>query len=316
MLVCTAGSLSGCAWVNQLGDHRAIEAHELALQARSAEADGDWNRAADLLTQASETDSADSDVRRQLAGVLVRQGHLREAADELQMAVESVPDDVECRVELARVLIDLEDYDGAREHIATALENEPDCVKARLLNAQLAEQSRDADEALDNYLHVLAVDDDQVPALLGAAESYIQLGTPTQACPLLNSVCRSTRPTCEQQARAHWLLGVAYGREQRWNDAASVLSAAAEQGYQMTADDRYRLAYAHLAGENVEAAAGELSGALAMEPNHSNALAMATMLHRESLIESGSVVQAGYSNQPFPVPQGWQPMAQTPTGNR
>lgn len=222
----------------------------------------------------------DIDRRCRKATQLLDSGDAAGAAEVLEEAIAAHPDEIDARLQLARVLQGLRRLDEADEEASAVLAAAPQNVEALLLRAEIAAVDGRPDKALERYHRVLAASPGNVPAQLRIAQLEMAAAHPERAAPLLRSVCQSTQTSPEQRADAMWTLGLAYGLERRWSDAAAALAAAAPHRPRMTADDWYQLAYARNLAGDAEGAASDLQQALQREPGHRGAAAMQQELRR------------------------------------
>jgi tetratricopeptide (TPR) repeat protein len=285
------------------------ESRQLTERARDAAEASNYERANELLKRAGELTPNDPDVQREQARTALSQGHRRDAIEALSHAVENDPDDVTSRVQLARLLMDEGLRDLAVEPLDRALEMDPRHVEALLLKAKLAEFAGDQNVALETYHRVLSCDCDQVEARLALARLQASTGKWERATPLLRAICECPRSTPQQKADAKWSLGIAYGHEQLWEEAAKALSDSSEIRGDLSADDWYQVAYAHLHAEDYEGAAAAMSSALKKNPQHEPSLAMSNFFQTFGGGDSRSmprpIVPAAYTSADLPAPRGW-----------
>ena len=114
----------------------------------------------------------------------------------------------------------------------------------------------------------------------------------------MRTVVESDRISVPEQARAHWALGLIYGRDRRWAESAAQLSAAAALRPELSADETYQIAYAWWEAGDREKAQEYVSRTLAASPQHADALALAAALH-----QGESASQTAYSRLPLPAPK-------------
>lgn len=301
-------SVPGCAWVRHLLPNPTEESRDLTERAKAAADSTNYTRANELLRRAGELTPDDPEIYRQQAETFLAQGNRRDAIEALSHAVEKDPDDVASRVQLSKLLIAEELPDLAEEPLDRALEMDPRHVEGLLLKAKLAENSGKQDVALETYHRVLGCDGEQVEARLALARLQASTGKWDRATPLLRAISECPRSTPAQKADAKWALGVAYGREQLWREAARELTEAAELRDNVTADDWYRIAYARLQAEDYESARSALATSLQKNSQHEQAVAMSAFFTAygwgESRSMPQSVVPTAYTNA-VPAPAGW-----------
>lgn len=302
-------SLSGCAWVRGVVADPSAESHRLTERAREAADEANYTRAKELLHRAGKLTPDDPDVHRELARTLLAQGQRRDAIEALSHAIENDPDDMTSRVQLARLLIDEGLPELAAEPLDRAIEIDARNVDALLLKAKLSEQVGKQDVALETYHRVLSCDGEQVDARLALARLQVSTGKWERATPLLRAICECPRSTPEQKANAKWTLGIAYGRDQLWREAAEELSESAEVRTGLSADDWYRLAYARLNAEDFEGAWMAMVKALQTNQQHEPALAMSAFFQNNGWGDSRTmprpIVAASFTTTGLAAPEGW-----------
>lgn len=303
VLIC--GMLSGCSWFRNLVGNSPEKSHRLAEQARHAEAAGQVAQAIHLFEEALEQNPNDPHVHRELARLLRHQGQFHQALEHLENAVEDNPDDVEANVELAQLYIEHNLPARATDCLDTALQNDPKHITALLLRAKLAETLHDTEMAVETYHRVLSADPNNVKARVQIAALELQKNQPSLSAPLLRSVCHCSRATPEEVAEAQWNLGIAYGQEQRWADAVQALTKAADNCRPLSADDWYRLAYAHSQLQDWQAVKRNVDNALRINPQHENSLAMLGVLRWQKQSPDAPILRIGHSVKPIPTPELW-----------
>ncbi|MCA9115687.1 MAG: tetratricopeptide repeat protein [Planctomycetaceae bacterium] len=301
-----ASGLTGCAWVDAFVQREPVESRQLAAMAAEAERTRPGAAEELLLLRGLRENPRDQDLRLQLADLLLEQDRAGEAVEQLEQVIATSSNDADARVRLARACRLTGQQTDARRHVDAALSIDPSHPQALLLQGEFAAESGRISDALEAYHHVLAVDSSNVTARLRIASLLLRSERCDQAAPLLRSVCASDCVTGEESAQARWLLGLAYGHEQRWTDAVHVLSSAIiERGETATADDWYRVAYARYRAGDREQSWDAVRQALDLQPDHINSLALAEMLRRESLQLETTIVQTGHTSSQLPRPPGW-----------
>jgi tetratricopeptide (TPR) repeat protein len=208
-------------------------------------------------------------------------------------------------VATARLLFERQQLQEAEQVIDRVLLAEPDHVDALFLKGAISHRRHELAQAVDTYYRVLAVDPQHVEAALRIAEIQMSLGKPEHAAPLLRRVCGSSRATQDERAEARWALGIAYGCQCRWNDAAQCLAAAAIDRPSMTVDELYRLAYARFEAGQHEEALRTAGRVLEAAPQHAPARALVAALDAGTHADDGKVIPAGHSEPAVPAPRGW-----------
>lgn len=297
--------LPGCTWVRALVKDPDEESQRLVEEARAAENQGEIAEAGKLLSRAARTTPEDPEVHRQLARVLFGQGQHDAAVEHLQFAVDRDPGDPAAFVQLAQILSHEGNAHEAGLAVDAALELDPANSEALLLKASLAESANRIEDALQTYHRVLNADPANVEAMLGVARLQDRSGRPECAAPLLRSLCETTSANKEQKARAQWLLGIVYGRQRRWDDAAAVLSESLANRDDTTAEEWYRLAYARFQAGDYEGSRSDLAKALELDPRHTAALNMSAALQPPGHPPPLTLVTAQLSMGNLPIPDGW-----------
>jgi tetratricopeptide (TPR) repeat protein len=304
-LVVLSTALTGCTWFrNQVG-HCPEKTHHLAERARLAEDAGNIPLAAACLEAALKETPNDPQLHREMARLLIGIDQNQKALAHLEQAVEYDPDDVEANIALSELYIANHQPALAVERLETALHNDPKHTTALLLRAKLAERLCDPQTAIETYHRVLCADPNHVKARVELASLQLEQRQPSLSAPLLRSVCQCSRATPAEAAEARWALGIAYGQENRWNDALGALAMAAEHRAFMSPDDWYRLAYVRGQLGDWEGARRDVYRVLQMNPRHHNAQAMLEVLHGQESLPDAPILRTGHSIKPLPKPELW-----------
>ena len=305
LLVCV--SISGCTWFRSLVGKCPEKSHRLAEKARQAEDAGNLPQAVVYFDEALEEAPNDPHLHRELARLLLSLDRPQLALAHLEEAVDQNPDDVEANVELAELYIEHHQPMPAAQRLDAALQNDPKHVTALLLRAKLAEHLDDPQAAIETYHRILSVEPQHVEARLRIAWLELEKHQPNLAAPLLRSVCQSSRTTPDELSAAHWTLGIAYGQEKRWTDAATALMSATEHRHEMSADDWYRLAYAQSEAGDWAEARQNLARVLELNPRHENAQAMLEVFRSRKEATGGPIRRIGHTVTPSyaPTPELW-----------
>lgn len=286
--------LSGCSWMQALVQQKKTDdAASLALL-RDADRLLPRESESTLLSNLKEN-PRDFARRRQLAELLLAQNRPDEAVAQLERIVLLDEADVETRVRLAGACRLAGQTADARRHLESALAINPSHRDALVLKGDIAESTGQVNDALEAYHQALAVDSSSVVARLKIAGLLLRSERGHQAAPLLRSVCACDTVTAEETMQAEWMLGLAYGHEERWTDAVEVLSSAIQaRGTEATADDWYCLAYAHYRSGDRRQSWQSVSRALSLHPRHPDSLALAKTLQQEQTTEGASLVQTSH----------------------
>ena len=296
---------SGCTWFRNCVGKCPEKSHKLAEQARLAEEAGDIRQAVAFFEGALAETPDDPHLHRETARLLLKLDQRAEAQRHLQVAVDENPDDVEANVELAQLYIANHQAHFAVECLESALQSDPKHITALVLRGKLAEYLNDPQTAIETYHRVLGVEPNHVEARVRLAWLHLENRQPHLAAPLLRSVCQSSRAEPEQTAEARWALGIAYGQEDRWQDAVRSLISATEEGIEMTADDWHRLAYAKSRLGDWEGVRSDLEQTLKLDPQHKNAVAMRDLVRRQEQAPETPILRIGHSVKPIPAPEFW-----------
>jgi tetratricopeptide (TPR) repeat protein len=291
---------AGCGWLPLLSRHSAEESARLTEQARQACERGNPTEARQLLSRAAAIAPDDPEIQRDIGRGLLLAGETQEAIKHLHYMMRRGVDDPDAYLDLARILFEQRRYAECEELVDSALRLVPTHIEAQLLKGQLAEVRNRDDEALEVYYRLLAADPTATEATLRICDLLVRTGQPSQAAPLLASIADSERVTPAEQARAHWELGQIYANDRRWSEATDQLSAAAELRKELSADDWYQIAYAAWESGQRDKARDFLWKALAIDRNHADALALASLFR-----QSDAAAQTAYSPPPLPAPKGW-----------
>jgi tetratricopeptide (TPR) repeat protein len=299
LLVCAL--FAGCGWLPSFIQHSTDKSVRLTDEARLACERGDQQKARQLLARAAELAPDDPDVQCRIGRVLLLSGDTNEAVKHLRYATRNGVDDPDAYLELARVLLEARRYGECQEMIDQALRLVPTHVPAQILAGRLAELQHKDDEALAIYYRVLGNDPSDVEAMMHVADVLVRMERSDQAAPLLRTIVESDRMAPLELARAHWALGLIYGRAHRWAESATQLAAAANLRPDLKADDAYQVAFAFWEAGDRDQAQEFVSRALAVSPQHANALALAATLR-----QADAAAQTAYSQPPLPAPKAWQ----------
>lgn len=303
-LLC-CGVLAGCSWLQQMVQQPVAESRRLADMARAAEERGNLEEATTLLTRAVRANSEDGELHRRLARLLAKQGKTEAALEYQSRAVELSPGDPDGWVHLALLRFERAEYALVDRPLQRALSLDPQHSEALRLKGRLAEWRGNDERALQAYHRLLRQNPRNVDALLRIADIHIRAGRPQRAAPLLRTACNCSEADRAKKAEAEWLLGIAYGKEQRWREATEALSTALALREGAAADEWYRLAYACYQAGDRQSARRHLQTALGSDPDHEHAHALAAVLRRPRDNGRGGVLQAGFSRKPAPAPEGW-----------
>jgi len=303
LLLIGLGLLPGCSWMRHRMNDRVAASTRLSEAAKAAEEQGKHERAGELLQQAARTNPDGVEVRLELARWLIAEARPAAAIRQLQSIVTRNPDDIGARFELARLQFDYGERRAADRSARAVLELDPEHTGALMLRAAVARQRGDRDLARELYHRVLQVDPDNPAAKLQIAVVEMETAHPDRAAPLLRSVCELSRSTAREKSEARWHLGLAYGRESRWDEAATALASAVADRPSLMAEDWYRVAYAQYQSGRLGEARDSLSHVLRIDPRYPAARTMAARIASDGNT-SEPIVPANYMPKPASQPVG------------
>lgn len=300
---------------------RDSESQDLVEQVREATESGQQEQAAELLKQAVASNPNHAGVRRQLSEFLITNGFSEEAIQQLEKTTILSPDDPRPYIDLAYLLHQKKQYTDALKNLEFGLNLDPTNIRALLLKGELEELAGLNAAAEETYHRILQAEPYNIVSRLKLAALEIKQGESNRATPILRPICHNTAATIHQRSEAQWLLGVAYGAEQRWNDSVASLERAMKNRSDATADDWYRLAYASLQANDMEKVYPAVTKALSLNPLHTETNRLSSYLTQQSNmmnIQQASMYTPlqrpgfiGQAPQPIPVetlqpPQGWE----------
>ena len=221
VLIATA-CLCGCSRMRQTAELWQ-EQRQLTERAREAQEQGDMSQATNLLTQAVNADPRNCETRLELSEMLLEHGSLDAATQHLRRVVAQNPDDPRGYVRLAQALSSQGRDAEAESLLRTALEIDPGNPTGLLLFAQWLEKQGEIQQALETYYRAIPLLGNPAEAELRIAAIKLRAGQNTQATALLRGVVENSQACPAMKGEAYALLGRAYGRDERWRDAASAL---------------------------------------------------------------------------------------------
>ncbi|MDB5335578.1 MAG: Tetratricopeptide 4 [Planctomycetaceae bacterium] len=289
--------LSGCAWWREARDSLTYS-QGLYRRALESESQGEPAEAVRLLRDSIAANPNDPELRWELARVLLDQGDTTTALKELRYLVKHFPDDSRAYMSLARTLLERGRADDAARLADLAIDLDSSCTEALLLRGQIAEVRGDLDLARETYHHILLElpEDAEVRLRLGRIE--LEDGDPRIAAALLRETLADIPLTPEQSSQTQWLLGQAYARQERWEEAVAALSIGLPQ-QQSSAEQHYELAYACLQIGDNDQARQQLNMVLHVAPDYAPA--------HQMLAELGPAAIAENPPAPAIVPTTHQP---------
>ncbi|MFQ5730817.1 MAG: tetratricopeptide repeat protein [Planctomycetaceae bacterium] len=235
----------GCRSSTGLPQARNARVQAFAEQAAIAEQRRDWQTATRVLAQAVEASPDDADLNGRLAAAQFSAGNRQAAMQSLRRAADLHPGSAEETSALGDLAFRMNDLSLADRMAQRTLEIDADHVDGLMLQARIAERRHRTGEAQAAYHRILESSPENSAAKLQLAIHEIDSGQPDQAAVLLRSVCNGPSTVPGEKAMARRKLGLAYGREGRWKDAARELQRTVAEAPQPTAEDWYQLAVAY-----------------------------------------------------------------------
>jgi len=290
LLAMLALTLPGCRWATSFLEANRSENTRLADLADEAEQRGDFSTAAGLWERAIESDPHNSELHQRLAAAHWKSGNTRMAMRHLHEAVAAGPADADGFAGLAALAWEMDDLDLAEELAQQAVHRDAAHVDALLLKARIAGRRGDLPVAAAEYYHVLQVAPNQPEARLRLAEHQVEQGQPDQAAALLRGLCHCTETSTEHKSQARWNLGVVYGRDGRWKDAAREFRLALIDMKHPTADHWYQLAWAAHQAKDDRSAIRVLRQGAQRHPEHKPMQRLLAELTRGNPIARGTRV--------------------------
>lgn len=240
---CATG-ICGCAWLPFGDAYRDRVSQQLNEEARLSEEQGNLLQATNRLREATKVDPADVASRLNLARLHREAGRTSEAIAALREVVALTPDDAKAWAELGELEFQSGNQVAANESLEQALRFNPHMTSALLLKGELEELRQYDNQALELYHRVLALEPQHAGAMLRIARIHMRSDEPMRSTLLLRRICQCRGATQDEIAEARWLLGLAYGQQQRWEDAAESLQITMELTPGAGANELYYLAYA------------------------------------------------------------------------
>lgn len=299
-------SLLGCGWVQYALNRSERGSARLAAQAEQAEEQGKSDLAIQLYDEALSTSPENSEYLRRCGQCLAKSKQYKQAIQRYQQANLIDPNHAEGYLELAKILM-LQKRDSEADRILSQLlDVNANHTEGLLLKGQLAEKKQNSELAETIYYRVLNDVPDNIDAKLGLARLHIQSKQPEHAAPMLRDVIRNSSLDENKHNQASWMLGIAYGQQQEWELAASTLETALKTRSDVSADNWYRVAYAHQQSGNDITALESANKALLKDPAHVKARAIQTAISpNTSISQTASILPIGYSTGPLVPPSGW-----------
>lgn len=235
---------SGCQWLPRYQGRDTDRCRQQIEESFAAQQAGDLDQARKHLQNAADIHPGNSESWWNLAELSIQQDDYASAADELKHYITLQPNDPQGYLRLAQLYYLQNQYTQATEVLDETLRRSPRNFEAVLLSARLARKQSNHQQAIANYYHALQIDPKHVDTTLELAELLIARQESARASSLLRELARKNLQEADQ-ARTHLNLGIAYGQEQRWDNAVTHLEIARTITPDPSSRDLYRLAYAH-----------------------------------------------------------------------
>jgi tetratricopeptide (TPR) repeat protein len=259
-------STVGCRGLRPQGPAPSLRtSRRLCQQGALAMEGGQWDRAEDLLGQAVRTCPSDPDARRHYAQVLWHRGEPAQAIAQLEDACRLAADNALFRVLLAEMQLAAGQVELAGRTAQAAVDLAPKLAEAWAIRGQVVRVMGRPRQALGDYHRALGLAPDDRSIQLEIAELYRELNEPRRALAALQSLADSYSPG-EEPKQVLYSQGLAYAAIERWDEAATSFSAAAQR--EPTPEVLFQLAQAQLFVGDPAAAAATARQALALDPAH------------------------------------------------
>lgn len=260
----------------QVSDEAIASARQLSLQGFDAQQRGRWEQAESLFATAVVKCPRDERARCGYAESLWQRGARTEAVAHMEEAVRLSGHDPERLVQLGHMYREQGDLARAAEQAARAIGANPQLASAWALRGEVERACNQPAEALASFHRALSLQPQFPPVQLAVAELCLADNRPQQALATLQSL-EATFPAGHapldllvRESQALSCLG-------RYPDAARTLATAAERG-NPSPDLLFALAQAQAQAGQIAAARLALGAALARDPQHRAALALAQEL--------------------------------------
>ena len=263
---------SGCAWWREARDTLTYS-QGLYRRALESELHGEPAEAVRLLRDSIAANPNDPELRWELARVLLDQGDTAAALQELRYLVKHFPDDSRAYMSLARTLLERGRAEDAARLADLAIDLDSRCTEALLLRGQIAEVRGDLDLARETYHRILLELPENAEVRLRLGQIELTDGDPRIAAALLRETLADVPLTTEQASQTQWLLGQAYARQERWDEAVAALSIGLPH-QTASIEQRYELAYACLQIGDSDRARQQLAMVLRAAPEYQPAQQM------------------------------------------
>ncbi len=185
------------------------------------------DKAERLYTQMIDLDPTGSvaiEARTRLMRIALSNQRREDAEKILAEIFDLEPENAEALKARARLNISDNKLEAAIPDLRVVLKNDPESIAALAMLGGIHEKNNSPDLALDSYQRLLSLKPGNLTALLGASRVLLAKNQAEEAQPLLEAAIKVNASHVE----AVRLLTDIYSREQRWDDALSVVSKLTE----------------------------------------------------------------------------------------
>ena len=260
VLALSLPNLLGCHALQTRTSKRSAECQALCAQAKAAKEAGNTAQANECLNAALLQNPSDLETRRKLAETMWNSGRQVEAASQFMSLREEYPNDAKLAARLAVMQWETNQRLAASKTAIDALQLDPLSREAWLIKARAEAERAELDDALVSYLRLSQVAPNDLTAMVELGELHLKRGHPDRACPLFRTALAHPQATPRQKLETEWLLGIAYAKSERWNEAVEVMERVVALR-DSTADDWCFLGWTRMQSGNLAGAQSALDKA-------------------------------------------------------
>ena len=284
--------LTACSWLpgnkppnslpssrNTLPDKTEQEkAYALFLQGSLEYEEGNFDEAAELLTQALELDPGAAYIHYVLALIQTQKGELDQAVAEAKSALEGDPGLIDAHKLLGEIFLAAKKPDKAIVHLKKVVEAEPEEEEGYLKVGVAYVQAGELSQATKTFKDLLAKNPNSLAAMLALGRLYRQAG-------LLSLAENHYREILQRQADfspAFLELGEVYEKMEQPKDALELY----RQGLELSPDKvsiRFRIARLLINENRLDEALAEYLAILGDNPGNVEALQKSGLIYLEKL---------------------------------
>ena len=240
--------------------------------------EGDYYSSREYLHQAITKDPKNSDAWQQLARTHHKLGDLPAASITYHELLKLTPQDSMVWKDLSELQVEMHQTRQAEESIDHVLALDPKHVSALIARAKLQESRKAFQDAISTWFDVLRMEPTNFEARLRLAALHIYYRDPESAAPLVREITQRVQVGSEVSANAHWLLGIAYGQQERWEDTVVALQKSMELKPSNNPNEMYRLAYAYYRAGEISQARQWCHRVQQILPNHPNSQTLLSLM--------------------------------------